>query len=232
MDWTDSAWCWCPCFSFNNSCKVIFSSHWLTDCVSYLAFGIVTPSTEEPCQPIIPKHFHVIALISLAFLLFTEDKNYTAVFFNSKPLEVENDLRSWWLQQEMARPATLYIISVCERLWNTVQDRWDSVQEHLLCMILVNSSVHSNSGAQLLSRFVVTNLPQHCHQSGGTQVCCPCRYYLTHPPSGYAVFNGRVQTQTPQHLFSTRQTFLISASKSEYKAHGLLWVDEWIKNKL
>lgn len=111
--------------------------------------------------------------------------------------------------------------------------RWrDGVQKHLLWMILVNRAVHSNSGTQLLSCFVIPDLPQHCHQSGSTQVCGTCRYYLTHPPSGYAVLIRWVYTQAPEHLFSTSQTFLISAGKAEYKSYSItLWLLSVILNR-
>lgn len=102
----------------------------------------------------------------------------------------------------------------------------ESSKEHILWVILVDRTINPNGGAQLLSRFVITNLSQHCHKRGSTQVCSPRGYYLTHPPSGDAVLDGRVQAETLEHLFSTCNTFIISVRKSEHKAHSqrLLWV--------
>lgn len=83
-------------------------------------------------------------------------------------------------------------------------------------MILVDRAVCSNSSAKLLGRLVVTDLPQHGHKRGGTQVCCTSGHDLTHPASGYAVLVGWVQIQTLEHLLSACQTLLISASVSGY----------------
>ncbi|TNN77540.1 hypothetical protein EYF80_012130 [Liparis tanakae] len=71
----------------------------------------------------------------------------------------------------------------------------------------------SQSGTSLRTILwsLLGNLEQHCHQSGSAQVCGSCGYYLTHPLSGDAVLNRRVQTQVPEHFLRARQTFLVPA---------------------
>lgn len=87
--------------------------------------------------------------------------------------------------------------------------------EHSLLMVLVHRTVGSDGGAKLLGRLVVADLPQHGGERGSAQVSSARGHDLTRPPSGSAVQGGRVQTQSPERLFCTRQAFLITASQSE-----------------
>lgn len=86
---------------------------------------------------------------------------------------------------------------------------------NLLWMILVNGTIYSNGSAQLLSRFVIADLPQHCHQSGCTQVCGPGGHYLTHSASGYAVLHRRLKAELLECLLSAGKTFFFPAGENK-----------------
>lgn len=92
-------------------------------------------------------------------------------------------------------------------------EKWcRGVQEHLLLMILVNRSVHTNGGTQLLRCLVVTDLPQNCHKCGCAQVCRTRGDYLAHSSDSCAVLACWLDVEATENLFSTRQTFFIAAN--------------------
>lgn len=84
-------------------------------------------------------------------------------------------------------------------------------------MILVDRAVHSDRGTQLLRQLVIPDLPQHGAESGGAQVGGARGYDLTHPLSGYAVLQRRVQVEAAENLLCAQQTFSIPAGEAEYQ---------------
>lgn len=62
-------------------------------------------------------------------------------------------------------------------------------------MVLVNGTVNSHSGAELLCSLVVSDLPQDSGQGGGTEMGGTRGHDLAHALCGYAVLRRRGQTQ-------------------------------------
>lgn len=82
-------------------------------------------------------------------------------------------------------------------------------------MALVNRPVHADGGTQLLRCLVITDLPQNRHERGRAQVRRTRGDDLTHPSDGCAVLARRADVEATEHLFSTGQTFFVTAHRSE-----------------